>query len=158
MIGEILFYYENTAVKMKMKNSILLDSRKEKLTCITQYPRPTRISIHRVISLSTKLFSWSYISLDTQRNLEELSIQIQQFIDPYLLLCIIAPYLLHRACQSCPHFPPYTCTQPRLQVKLGESAACVHCRRRRSRIRQWTWSVHRLAATWRVCWACWLHM
>jgi len=28
MSGEILFYYENTAVKMKMKNSILLDSRK----------------------------------------------------------------------------------------------------------------------------------
>jgi len=26
MSGEILFYYENTAVKMKMKNSILLDS------------------------------------------------------------------------------------------------------------------------------------
>ena len=37
------------------------------LTCITQRLRPTKISTHRVISLSTKAISWSYIPLDTQK-------------------------------------------------------------------------------------------
>jgi len=47
---ELLIYQDNTAVTLKMQNTILKESRKVYI-CITQLLRQTRISTYRVISL-----------------------------------------------------------------------------------------------------------